>query len=301
MAADKLHAMRTFRRVAELGSFTAAADDLGLTPATISKQIAFLEQDLETRLIHRTTRRMHLSDTGLEYFDRVCQILDALDETEYAVRGLDVHPKGRLRINAPMSFGLTHLNAVIESFVVQYPDIDIDLQLNDSLVNLVEQGVDVAIRIRDQLADSSLTARALCRIGRTLCAAPAYLEKAGNPQQPDDLEQHNCLTYSLSVAPDLWQLGSQQIRVTGDYQANSSLAIKQRLLQGAGIALIPNFLVYEELRGGQLRALLPDCPPTGHTIYAVFPPGRHRPMKVRYFLDHLVDCFGDPPYWETVS
>lgn len=301
MAADKLQAMQTFRRVAELGSFTAAADDLGLTPATISKQIAFLEEDLGTRLIHRTTRRMHLSDTGQEYFERVCQLLDALQETESAVKGLDANPKGRLRINAPMSFGLTHLNTMIDRFQQQYPDVEVDLQLNDSVVDLVAEGVDLAIRIRQTLEDSSLTARALCEVGRTLCAAPAYLESAGVPEKPADLQHHRCLIYSLSSSPDLWALGQEQVRVSGAYRANSSLAIKQHLLSGAGVSLVPNFLVYQELRAGELQALLPDYPASGHTIYAVFPPGRHRPAKVRYFLEHLQACIGESPYWEILS
>lgn len=301
MASDKLQAMRVFRRVAELGSFTTAADDLGLTPATVSKQIAFLEADLGVRLIHRTTRRMHLSDIGQQYVERVRHLLEALDETEHLVRGLDVQPKGRLRINAPMSFGLTHLNKAIDAFLAAYPELEIDLQLNDSVVDLVEQGVDMAIRIRQQLDDSSLTARELCQVDRTLCAAPGYLAEAGEPRQPADLAQHNCLIYSLSSAPDQWSLGKQTVSVRGNFQVNSSLAIKQQLMNGAGIALIPNFLVYEELRSGQLCSLLPDYPPTGHSVYAVFPPGRHKPHKVRCFLDHLVTWFESPPYWETIS
>lgn len=301
MASDKLQAMRVFRRVIELGSFTAAAEDLNFTPATISKHIAFLEEQLSTRLIQRTTRRMHLSDSGEQYYERVCHLLDDLEETEYQVKGLDIKPKGRLRISVPMSFGLPHINPAIESFLKAYPDINIDVHFSDHIVDLVEQGIDVAIRIHNKLEDSSLSARTLCQISRVICASPSYLDQAGVPELPNDLKDHNCLVFSLLQSADVWHLGDQAVSVKGNYRSNNSLAIKQLLLNGMGISQIPTFLVHKELQRGQLQVVLPDYQPPGRTIYALFPPGRYRPKKVRCFLDHLSEWFGTNPYWEIIS
>ncbi len=299
MASDKLQAMRVFRRVAELGSFSGAADDLNMTPATVSKHIAFLEHNVGTRLIHRTTRRMHLSDAGTHYLASVRRMLDELDETESRVRGLDASPQGKIRINAPMSFGLMHLPAVIDSFLEAYPDIEVDLQLSDQVVDLVEQGVDLALRVRDQLPDSSLTARRLCATHRVVCAAPEYLKIHGTPAHPDELAKHTCLVYSRLASPSRWLLGEHQVEVNGRYHVDSSLAIRKSVLNGQGITLIPTFLVYDDLRAGRLQALLPEYPPSGHHLYAVFPPGQRKPDRVRVFLDHLMAAFGTPPYWDS--
>lgn len=299
MASDKLQAMRVFRRVAELGSFTAAADDLNITPASVSKLIAFLEHNVGTRLIHRTTRRMHLSDAGTQYLVSVRRMLDELDETESWMRGLDASPQGKIRINAPMSFGLRHLPPVIDSFLEAYPDIEVDLQLSDHVVDLVEQGVDIALRIRDQLPDSTMTARMLCDTHRVVCASPEYLAANGCPTHPNDLLKHNCLVYSRLPSPRRWKLGEHLIEVNGRYSADSGLAIRKSVLSGQGITLTPTFLIFDDLREGRLVTLLPEYPPSGHHLYAVFPPGRHRPDRVRVFLEHLVKAFGDPPYWDT--
>ena len=298
MASDKLQAMRIFRRVAELGSFTAAADDLNMVPASVSKHIAFLEDQMGTRLIHRTTRRMHLSDAGLHYLNSVRRILDDLDESENRVRGIDASPVGKIRLNAPMSFGLMHLPPIIDSFLARYPDIEIDLQLSDRIVDLVEQGVDLALRIRRHLPDSSLTARRICATQRVVCASPEYLARHGTPTIPKELTNHRCLTYTLSDSPDRWQLGDQDVEVRGNLRVDSSLAIKQSLLNHQGISLIPTFLVYEELRSGALKTLLADFPPSGHFLYAVFPPGQQKPDRIRILLEHLIESFGTPPYWD---
>lgn len=299
MASDKLQAMRAFRRVAELGSFSAAADDLNITPASVSKLIAFLEHSVGTRLIHRTTRRMHLSDSGIHYLASVSRMLDELDETESRMRGLDASPRGKIRINAPMSFGLMHLPSVIDSFLDVYPDIEVDLQLSDHVVDLVEQGVDIALRVKDQLPDSSMTARLLCDTHRVVCASPEYLAAHGTPAHPNDLRQHNCLVYSRLATPRRWKLGEHIVEVNGRCSVDSSLAIRQSVLRGQGITLIPTFLVFDDLRAGRLKAILPEYTPSGHQLYAVFPPGRHRPDRVKVFLEHLVAAFGNPPYWEN--
>ncbi len=298
MATDKLNAMRIFRRVAELGSFTKAADDLNITAATVSKHIAYLEQSLNTRLIHRTTRRMHLTDSGLIFLQRTRNLLDDLEDAEMQIRGLHTQARGRLRINAPMSFGLTHITDVVDSFLARYPDIEIDLQLNDHLVDLVEQGVDIAIRVRSKLTDSSLIAKPLRQSRSIVCAAPSYLENAREINTPEDLGKHNCLLFSLHDKPHIWALADKEIRVRGNYRADSSLALRTSLLRGLGVGLVPRFLVQKDIEKTRLKPLLESFPSKPYTIFAILPPGRKQPTKVKLFLEHLDTHLGDKPYWE---
>lgn len=298
MAADKLNAMKVFRRVAELGSFTKAADDLNITAATVSKHIAFLEQHLDTRLINRTTRQMNLTDAGLSFLSRTQALLDDLEEAELEVKGLQAEPRGRIRINAPMSFGLTHITEVIDSFLVRYPDIEIDLQLNDHLVDLVEQGVDVAIRIRNKLNDSSLIAKTLRTSRNIVCASPEYLKKSSKITSPTDLSEHNCLLFTLHDKPNIWSLGDQDILVSGNYRVDSSMAIRKSLLNGLGLGFVPRFLVQEDLHKKKLIPLLENFPPKPYSVYAIFPPGRKQPSKVKLFLNHLDEHLGKQPYWD---
>ena len=298
MATDKLVAMNIFRRVAKLGSFTRAADDLEITAATVSKHIAFLERDLDTRLINRTTRRMNLTDAGFAFLKRTQALLDELEDAELEARGFQAEPKGTIRLNVPMSFGLTHISEAIDSFLNRFPEIDIDLQLSDRMVDLVEQGVDIAIRIRSSLADSSLMARPLRTSRNIVCASPRYLESAPEIHGPEDLTQHNCLTFSLHDRPRVWELGDREVRVSGNYRTDSSLAIRQSLLRGAGVGFLPRFLVQGDIEKGALIPLLPDFPPKPYTVFALFPPGRKQPTKVRLLLDHLDQHLGKKPYWE---
>ena len=298
MATDKLVAMTIFRRVAELGSFTRAGDDLEITAATVSKHIAFLERDLDTRLINRTTRRMNLTDAGLAFLKRTQSLLDELEDAELEARGFQAEPRGTIRVNVPMSFGLTHITEAIDSFLRDYPEIDIDLQLSDRMVDLVEQGVDIAIRVRSSLADSSLMARPLRTSRNIVCASPGYLESAPEIHGPEDLTQHNCLTFSLHDRPRIWELGDLEVRVSGNYRTDSSLAIRQSLLRGAGVGFLPRFLVQGDIEKGALIALLPDYPPKPYTVFALFPPGRKQPTKVRLLLDHLDQYLSEKPYWE---
>jgi len=298
VATDKLVAMTIFRRVAELGSFTRAADDLEITAATVSKHIAFLERDLDTRLINRTTRRMNLTDAGLAFLKRTQSLLDELEDAELEARGFQAEPRGTIRVNVPMSFGLTHITEAIDSFLRDYPEIDIDLQLSDRMVDLVEQGVDIAIRVRSSLADSSLMARPLRTSRNIVCASPGYLESAPEIHGPEDLTQHNCLTFSLHDRPRIWELGDLEVRVSGNYRTDSSLAIRQSLLRGAGVGFLPRFLVQGDIEKGALIALLPDYPPKPYTVFALFPPGRKQPTKVRLLLDHLDQYLSEKPYWE---
>lgn len=298
MATDKLNALRVFRRVAESGSFTKAADELNITPATVSKHIAFLEQDLQTRLINRTTRRMNLTDAGLRFLARTQGLLDDLEEAEQEVKGLQSGASGTLRINAPMSFGLTHITDAIDSFLIEYPDMQVDLQLNDHIIDLVQQGVDIAIRVRQKLADSSLIAKPLRQSRNIICAAPSYLAKSPKIDTPDDLIAHNCLQFTLHDKPDIWHLGNKDWKIRGNYRADSSLALRESLLKGCGVGFLPRFLVQDDIDKQRLIPLLQDYPAAPYTVFALFPPGRKQPTKVQLFLAHLEHHLGDKPYWE---
>ena len=298
MATDKLNALQVFRRVAELGSFTKAADDLNITAATVSKHIAFLEEDLQTRLINRTTRRMNLTDAGINFLARTQALLDDLEAAEQEVKGLQAGLSGTLRINAPMSFGLTHMTEAIDHFLMQHPNIQIDLQLNDHIIDLVQQGVDIAIRVRQKLSDSSLIARPLRQTRNVICAAPSYLSRSPKLETPADLQAHNCLQFSLHAKPGVWHLGKQDWPVRGNYKADNSLVLRQSLINGLGVGNIPQFLVQTDLEERRLVLLLADFPAVPNTVYALFPPGRKQPAKVRLFLEHLDTYLGTKPYWE---
>lgn len=298
MATDKLAAMKAFRRVAELGSFTRAADDLEITAATVSKYIAFLEQDIDTRLINRTTRRMSLTDAGLTFLRRTKAILNDLEEAELEARGLQLEPKGAIRLNVPMSLGLTHITEAIDNFLDNYPGINIDLQLNDRMIDLVEQGVDIAIRVRNELSDSSLRARPLRKARSVVCAAPEYLSGVSDIHVPADLAKHNCLIFTLHDRPRTWMLGGEEVVVNGNYRTDSSLAIRQSLLRGGGVGFLPRFLVQEDIEKGRLIPLLLDYPPQNYTIFALFPPGRRQPTKVKMLVEYLSDHLCSKPCWD---
>lgn len=298
MATDKLVAMKVFRRVAELGSFSRAAEDLGVTAATVSKHIAFLEQDMAVRLISRTTRRMHLTDAGLAFLNRTQAILDELEEAELEARGHQAEPRGIIRINVPMSFGLTHITEAIDDFLQRYPDIEIDLQLSDWMVDLVEQGVDMAIRVRSELPDSTMVAKPLRQSRNIVCASPVYLANNTEIREPADLVRHNCLAFTHHERPRVWDLGNERVTVTGNFSTDSSLAIRMSLLRGLGVGFLPRFLVQPDIENGALVPLLTSFPPKPYTVFAIFPPGRKQPTKVKLLLEHLDQHLGDRPYWE---
>lgn len=295
---DKLSALSTFRRVAERGSFSAAARDLGVSNASVSKQIAELERTLGVQLILRTTRRLSLTEAGRQYFAEIAAILDQLAEADRALVALQSSPRGLLRVNAPMSFGLRHLAPVLPDFMARFPEIRVDLALNDRLVDLVEEGFDVALRIRTTLPDSTLTVRRLAHVRRVLCAAPALLARYPALRAPEDLRSLPGLAYTLSASPGTWTLRHQDtgeersILVDAVFRCNSSIAIREALLAGVGATVIPDFVIAADLAEGRLVELLPDWKAAGHDLHAVYPSGRHLPSRARVFLDFLIESFG---------
>lgn len=298
---DRFAHIEAFVSVVETDSFSRAADRLGIAKSLVSRRVAALEQSLGVQLLHRTTRSLSLTTAGQVYFEHASRILAALDEAEQSVSS-DLHDlSGRLRLAAPLSFGLRHLNQALCDFLVEHPGIDLDLDLNDREVNLVEEGLDMAVRIGN-LRDSTLRARRLGTVRFVTCASPGYLSSHGAPQTPADLASHTGLQYSNVTVNETWRLdpatdGSPVppgIRV----QANNGDALMAMAVAGLGIANLPSFLVHDLISDGRLIPILEEHrrPATG--IHALFPPGRLLSRRVRALTDFLAGRFGDQPRWD---
>lgn len=298
---DRLTGMAVFARVAEDKSFSAAARALGLSKSAVSKQVARLEDRLGARLINRTTRRLSLTAAGSAFYERCARVLAEAEEAERAVSSLQDEPRGVLKINAPMSFGVLHLAPAIPDFMAIYPDLSVDITLNDRIVDLVDEGFDVAVRIA-RLADSSLIAKRLAPSRQVLCAAPGYFARHGVPERPEDIAAHNCLIYAYTLTGDEWRYrdghGEGAVRVKGKLKANNGEVLRAAAVAGAGICLMPTFMVGDDLRAGRLRAVLPEFDYGASNLYAVYPHARHLSTKVRVFVDFLAARFGPKPYWD---
>lgn len=287
---DQLAALRALRRVVELGSFTAAAEALGLSHTAVLRQIKQLEAHLGAQLLNRTTRRFALTDAGKQYYEASRQILDALDDADRAVTAQQARPSGTLRINAPMAFGTLELAAWLSAFMAQYPELTVDLVCNDRIVDLIEDSFDVALRLTRGLPDSTLIARRLADSPLLLAASPAYLKQHGAPRTPAELARHNCLVYTQAQHPRIWTFrspggGEESVNVQGNLQANTSVALRAAALAGLGIISAASFIVHEDVQRGALTALLPDYPQRPRELYALYPQSRHQSPKVRAFID----------------
>ena len=296
MTMNRFTALRVFRAVVKCGSFAAAARDLGLSNAAVSKNISELEAHLETRLLNRTTRSMSLTEAGAIYYERVGRVLDDLDEADTALGPMQQVPKGLLRVSAPMTLTLTSLSPVMPKFLNRYPGLTVSLQMDDRRVNIIEEGFDIAIRGSDNLEDSSLIARKLMALPHVVCGAPSYFDRVGAPNSPDDLKDHNCIQFTLSGHASEWEFrqGDHLVRVPidGQYKVTSSLAVRDALHAGFGLSLIPRLYVREEIGQGRLRTVLNDWSMVETSIYAVYPSRRYVVAKVRAFLDFLVEELG---------
>ena len=293
MQLDQLQAMAVFARVAETGSFSEAARRLGLSKAAVSKRVARLEARLGVALVNRTTRHLSLTEAGAAFHEPCRQLIADADAAEAAVGHLASAPRGRLRVNAPMSFGQRHLAPAIGAFMRSYPELSVELDLSDRTVDLVEEGYDLAVRI-GALPDSSLVARRLAPLHRHLVAAPAYLDRAGRPEHPSDLADHACLRYAYLASGRVWRLdGGEAVTVDGPLTANNGDVLLAAARDGMGIAFLPSFFTGPDLCAGMLERVLPGWTrePAGG-IHAVFPPGRARAPKVRAFTDFLAERFG---------
>jgi len=302
---DRLGAIEAFVRVAESGSFSQAAERLRSSKSVVSRQISALEAELGARLLHRTTRALTLTEAGRSYFERATRILADLAEADASVGQLQAAPRGRLRVNAPMSFGFLHLAPAVPDFLDRYSDVALELTMNDRFVDLIEEGFDVAVRI-GKLDDSSLVARKLAPMRRTVCAAPAYLEKRGVPASPDDLKAHECLCYSNLGLSQEWRFvrpdgAPWPVDVHGRLHANNGDALRAAALRGFGLAVLPSFLVGRDFQSGALVSVLEPFMPQDSAMYAVYPHARHLSPKVRAFVDFLAERFGPDPYWDRAD
>ena len=299
---DHLSVMAVFARVVEMESFSGAARDLGLSKSAVSKQVGRLEDRMGLRLLNRTTRRLSLTEAGAAFYQGCRRVVAEAEAAEQAVTRLASAPRGRLKVNAPMSFGVRHLAPALPDFMARYPELTVDLALNDRLVDLVEEGFDVAIRIA-RLADSSLIARRLAPNRLVLCATPAYLRAHGAPRSIDELKDHACLLYSYQTAGDVWRLcgpgGERRLRITGRVRINNGDALLAAALGGLGVALLPCFICGQDLRAGRLIHVLPEwSSPADTAITAVYPASRNLSPKVRVFVDFLAERFGGTPHWD---
>ncbi|MBY2968138.1 LysR family transcriptional regulator [Rhizobium leguminosarum] len=292
---DRLTALQVFRHVAELNSFAEAGRRLGLSAPAISKNVAELEAHLGARLINRTTRRMALTEEGRIYLEYVTEGLDALARADQVLGPIKTAPSGTVRVSGPMTVTLTRLSTAIPEFLSRYPDLKLDLHLDDRRVDIVGEGFDLAIRGSDNLEDSSLVARKLAVMKHVLCAAPSYFEQHGRPKTPSDLKAINCIRFSLSGHPDIWEFckdgRTERIAVDGRYSVSSSLAVRDALRAGFGVSLIPHPYVESDLKAGRLQTALDDWSTVETTLYAVYPARQHLAPKIRIFLDFLVEEF----------
>ena len=299
---DRATEMTVFARVVEEGSFSAAARALKLTPSAVSKQIGRLEDRLGVRLLNRTTRRLSATEEGAAFYQRCARILTDMEEAEAAVTQLHAAPRGTLRINCGIAFGKHQIGPLIPEFLSRYPELNIEMTLTDSLADLVDEGQDVAVRF-GVLQDSSMVARQLAVSRRAICGAPEYFERHGVPQHPDDLADHNCLTFSAMPHLNDWIFrlpdgGDRPIRATGNFTANNGETIHEMALAGLGVARLAEFLVGPAVAEGKLvRVLEPYYRDIEVPINAVYPTRRHLSPKVRAFVDFLVEKFNPVPPW----
>ena len=291
--------MTVFRRVAELQSFSAAARELQLSNAAVSKHVAQLEERLQTRLLHRTTRSVSLTSEGTAYLARCARILDDVDELDGSVGKLAGAPKGLLRVNAPSAFGLLHLSPLVPGLLTAWPDLTLDLSLTDRFVDLVEEGVDVVLRIASELPDSAtLVAQRLVAASQHVCATPRYLARHGTPRRPADLAGHDCIVYSLRAPQWTFLVGGKPVHVpvSGRLRVDNSIALRDACLADAGLAMLPSFYVDDAIRDGRLRVVLPRVATPRSWIHAVYPRQRHLSTKVRVFIDHVKTGFSVAPW-----
>lgn len=298
---DRLLAMRVFTTVVESGSFARAAEQLHLSTTATSRHVAELEKHLGAQLLQRSTRRLNLTEVGTNYYDRCHSILADVDEAEAQAATSESQPKGMLRLSLPHSFGLRYVAPLIPDFCKRYADLQLELRFSDRTVDLVEEGIDMAVRITGDLK-TSLVARKLAPASIVCCAAPSYLESHDTPYSPDDLRQHNCLTYSYAPTVNTWTFlrdGREiPVQVKGQLRTNNGEMNRLAAIDGLGIITLPTFMVCDELRAGSLVPILTDYRLPDLAVYAVYLPGARRAARIKAMTEYLWDALGhgNPPW-----
>ena len=302
MPLPDLEAWAIFARIAATGSFAGAASELGLSAATVSKAMKRLETRMGERLLHRSSRRLALTETGRVLAARAARMLEEGEAVEAEAHAKSAAPRGRVRLAAPMSFGLRHVAPVLPDFLAAYPEISIDLQLDDRVVDLVARGVDVALRIANQ-PDSSLLTRRLCGVRRWVLGSPDYFRRHGIPRRPRDLKDHPCFSYSYLTSGDIWRFfdGSgveEAVSVKGPLSATNGDALGFAIEAGLGIGLVPDFMAWDGLAAGRVVAVMQDWQCAPLALNLVTQPGGPRPPRVGVLLDFLLRRFaaGSTPW-----
>ncbi len=300
---DRLTEMEAFATVVDQGGFTDAARKMGISKSAVSKHVSSLESRLGARLLNRTTRRVSPTEIGLAYYDRARRVLNDAGEADALVSSMQSAPSGLLRISVATDFGVNHMSPILGDFLVDFPDITVNMVLNNRYVELISEGFDLAIRI-GEMEDSSLRARKLTETNKRLIASPRYLDEHGRPQKIDDLNEHKLLHYSNQSAGNVWKLTApsgekRQVRTQGWLTVNDGQSLLNACVSGLGIAYLPSFLYAEAVADGLVEDAMPDLPMETQGIYAVYPPGRYTQPKVRTFIDFLVEAFKEkgPEKW----
>jgi len=302
---DRCQSLIAFARVVEVGSFARAADRLDISVSAVSRQVSDLESHLGVRLLNRTTRRLSMTESGQAFYERCVQLLADLEEAEEAVSASAVVPRGTLRITASISFGAGYLAPAIAEFRERHPQVRFDIELSDRAVDLVDERIDLAIRIGD-IGSQALIGRRIGIAQMVCCAAPAYLAKHGMPRTPADLVSHACLTYEYSSGGNLWHFTdaanhAHEVNVSGIAHANNGAMLAALAVAGVGITLEPDFIVAPDVRAGRLVRLLRDYAPPVIGITAAYPSRRHLSAKVRAFIDFLAVRFERDPQWRLAD
>jgi DNA-binding transcriptional LysR family regulator len=288
---DRLASMSAFVTVVETGSFVRAAERLAASTSTLSRLIAELEQHLGARLLNRTTRKLSLTEGGQAFYERAVQVLADLEEAELTATSSTAAPRGTLRLTCSHAMGVQRVGPAIASFAARYPEVRFDVSVSDRIVDLVEEGFDLAIRI-GQIGSDQLVARRLGTMRLLICASPTYLKAHGVPRTPADLAAHSALTYAYSATPRIWRLldraGTQhEVRIAGPLNSNSGDLTIAAAIAGLGLVYEPDFMVKPALDDGLLVRILPDYEGMSGDIWAVYPSRRHLSAKVRLFIDHF--------------
>lgn len=300
---DRLGAIQVFAQVVESGSFAKAAERLGLSTSAASRQVADLESHLQTRLLNRTTRKVSLTETGRAFYERSVQLLSDLAEAEQEASRAAVEPRGTIRLTTSVNFGVRHIAPAIADFLAQHPGVRFDVSLADRVVDLVEEGFDLGIRIGTPGPDN-LVARKLGETRLVPCASPAYLAAHGAPATPEDLARHNCFTYEYVSPRNLWRFqdrsgNEHNVRVSGTLHSNNGDLLAEAAARGAGIIFEPAFIVGPDVRAGRLVPLLQEFVPPPVPIYAVYPSRKHLSAKVRRFVEFLISRFAESQDWSA--
>lgn len=294
---DKFESMRAFTQVVEEGSFAAAARKMQLSRSAVNKLVINLENELGVQLLYRTTRRVTPTDNGRAFYERCIDIISSLEEAELAVSHQQNEPKGILRINAPMSFGISFLGAKVAEFMTSYPDVKIMLTLEDRFVDPISEGYDLVIRITLPQESPSLVAHHITRFPLVICAAPSYLETKGIPGKPSELKEHSYLHYGYSRKGCQWELTNtnnntvEQVSIDGILCSNNGEVLRDAAVGGLGIVILPTFIIKDELEQGKLQIILPDYRPPELTLCVIYPVNRHLSTKVQLFTQFLQESF----------